>query len=247
MYIKKDKYAKEDKIFRGAYNYFKNESIYSEEVFDVYRDRKELSSHFVSEVHSRVSTGELLIVNVDYTISKDFVPQLVVINRSLGNEKVQETYRFNSKKNTITYIFEGSDETVEKEIATAPKFHIATPTACTSMLFLRSKKYDTTSKNLYTVFSAYNQWRFNEEPKAKTIGIQRLSLTPERLNIEGHVVQATQYKMFEDHESLNENEPVLAPSLNVWLSQHMTIPYIIHSDDGNKVVIKYLNNLSKDE
>ncbi|MCR9203927.1 MAG: hypothetical protein NXH75_05090, partial [Halobacteriovoraceae bacterium] len=68
-----------EKVYRGAYNYLKGDTLYAQEEFEVYKDRKELGMTFFAELHSRVATGELLTVFVDYVITKEYVPQKLVI------------------------------------------------------------------------------------------------------------------------------------------------------------------------
>ena len=62
-------YRKEDKIYRGAFTFIRNENNYAEEVFDVYRDKKDLSYHYVSEAIVKVSTGEVLNLHVEYSVN----------------------------------------------------------------------------------------------------------------------------------------------------------------------------------
>lgn len=242
--MKKDK---DNKIFRGAYQYYKNDSVYSEETFDVYRDRKENSLNFESQIHCRVATGELLSINVDYTINKDYVPQKVVIKRSLGSQESTEFYRYDSKRNVVTYIFQnkaGDEDMVE--LQTPPKFHITTPVASSSMLFMRAKKIDTTSKSLFSFISSTNQWTYEEKPYFHNVAAQRVSLGAEKMALGGHNVQATQYRLFEENEEKGEDGPP-KDLIRIWLSPYVTIPYVIRTDDGNRIQVKYLNNLQKED
>ncbi|MEX1100063.1 MAG: hypothetical protein WEB87_06535, partial [Bacteriovoracaceae bacterium] len=59
--VKKDLFPKPtgtcEKFYRGAYNYIKNDSLYSEEAFEVYKDRRDGAFYFLSQIHSRVATG----------------------------------------------------------------------------------------------------------------------------------------------------------------------------------------------
>ena len=89
------------KIFRGAYNYYQGESVYCEEAFEVYRDRKENQIYFLSQIHSRVNTGELLSVTVRYVINKDYIPVFVTVARNLGKESCQEVYDFDHKTGEV--------------------------------------------------------------------------------------------------------------------------------------------------
>lgn len=252
MFDKPTKHSK--KIFRGAYNYIKKDTPYAEEVFEVYKDGHELSMHFLAKLHSRVSTGELLNIDVHYVISKDYNPVMLVINRSLGQESVKEIFDYNPRKNIITYLFISEEEEVSREISTPPKFHLTTPVACSSMVFLRSKKFDSTSKNYYTFMSSQNQWSFEHSPHTHNVVVQRMSSTTENLVVEGNNLQAVEYKLTEDENSseakldVKSTGPLEPPqSIRIYLSPYITIPYVLRSPDGTKVQIKYLNNLSEKE
>lgn len=239
-------YKKEDKIYRGAFNYFRNENIYAEEQFDVYRDKKEQSLHFISEAVVKVTTGEILNLKVEYIINKEYIPLFVMIEKTMGKESSMETFEYNSRRNHLAYRFTNSknDEKTD-EIATAPKYHIATPTAASSMLFMRSKKFDASGKNSFNILVGQNQWDFKETPKFKNVILERASLTTEKMQIDGQSVQATQYKMYDEGTDFkNIKDP---QHIKVFLSQHGAIPYLIRTDDGTKIQIKYLNDLSEKE
>ncbi|WP_157679740.1 hypothetical protein [Bacteriovorax sp. DB6_IX] len=243
-----------EKIFRGAYTYMRNTNIYSEESFEVFRDKKEMTYTFVSELISRVSTGELLNINTIYKINKDYTPLYVDINRSLGNSAVNEKYEFDMRRTRINYTFTNNDgERHNCELTTNPKFFITTSASCSSMLYLRSKKFDNTGKNYYTIFTSNNHWQFNEEPSVKNIVIQRISQTSESLKVGKSNLDAIQYKLTEqilgneDGPADPHAPPAQENDIRIWCSQHMTIPYLIKDRDGTKIEVKYLNNLDKDQ
>lgn len=239
-------YKKEDKIYRGAYNYLRNDNIYAEEAFDVYFEKKESQYITVAESLARVATGEILTIRVEYVYNKEYIPTYVSIEKNMGKEFTKETFCYITKRNHILYNFENSQgENHEEEIITAPKYHIATPITSVSMLFLKSKKLDVSGKNSFNILYTNNQWDFKESPKFRNILIERANLTNEKMNIDGQNVQATQYKLYDaDTDFKNIKEP---PHIKVFLSQHGGIPYVIRSDDGTKIQIKYFNNLNKDE
>lgn len=239
-------YRKEDKIYRGAFHFFRNENIYAEESFDVYRDKKEQSFHYISEAVVKVTTGEILKLNVEYIINKDFIPTFVVIHKMMGKESTRETFEYNAKRNHIVYKFLNSkkDEHTE-EITTAPKYHIATPTAASSMLFMRSKKFDASGKNSFNILLSNNQWDYKESPVFRNVILERANLTTEKMNIDGQNVLAIQYRLFDESTDFkNIKEP---PHIKIFLSQHGGIPYLVRSDDGTKIQIKYLNDLNEKE
>ncbi len=239
-------YRKEDKIYRGAFNYYRNESSYAEEIFDVYRDKKEMSYHYISEAIVKVTTGEVLNLFVEYIVNKDYIPTYVCVEKNLGKEKTKEVYQYIAKRNHLLYKFINAKlEESNVEIVTAPKYHISTPTAASSMLFLRSKKFDASGKNSFNILIGHNQWEFKDEPKFKNIILERANLTTEKINIDGQNVQATQYRMFDDETDFKlVKEP---QHIKIYLSQHGAIPYLLRTDDGTKIQIKYLNDLTDKE
>jgi hypothetical protein len=239
-------YNKNDKIYRGCFNYLRNENLYAEENFDVYRDRKELTFHYISECSVRVSTGETLNIHVEYIINKESVPLFVFIEKIMGKEYSKETFEFNIKKSIITYTFKSShtEEHVE-EIATPPKFHITTPTAASSVLFVRTKKFDASGKNVYTVLTSTNNWDFVATPKFTNPIIERIGLSHEKITIDGQNVLATPYRMFDEStDFITEKDP---PHIKFHVSPHVGIPYTIRTDEGTKIQIKFLNDLSEKE
>lgn len=239
---------KVQKVYRGAYRYIKGNHVYSEETFDVYRDKKELTFTFISEAISRVSTGELLKIYTNYQVGKDFVPFNVQIKKELGKESSEEQFKLDDKKNILKYVFKSKRNKEVVEINVPPRFHIATPTSCTSMLFFLSKKFDATSKNYYTVLQSNNKWDYESPIVSKSLGLERISLTSETIYINGTELQAVQYKVFEDSKGL-DSAGMMSPqkSMNVYLSRYHAIPYSIKADDGYMVQIKYFNNLAGEE
>jgi len=238
--------ARGEKVYRGAYKYLKGENLYAEEEFEVFKDRKELGMTFFAEFHSRVATGELLTVYVDFTLTKDYIPQKLLIEKSLGKELVKEVFDFNPRNNVVDYLFMSKKGQEHLEIQVPPKFAITTPTASTSMLFLKTKKEDTTARNFYQVLSTTNQWKFEKAPFQQTIVGERTALASESIQIDGQSVQATPYKIY-DAKDLEENDDTGSAAFStVQLSKHSTIPYVVRSADNLKIQIKYLNDLDKD-
>lgn len=248
-----------EKIFRGAYSYSRNNNVYSEENFEVFRDKKEMTYIFQSEMISRVATGELLTIKTNYKINKEFIPLEVDIMRSLGSINVREFYEFDQKKTRINYTFTSEEGETQIDFPTNPKFFITTSATCTSMIFLRSKKFDATGKNFYSLYTSKNLWEYKEEPSLKNIVVQRASQTAENLKLDGNNLQAIQYRLQEfdaeaeaeaqKKQAQNKTTKVIstpADELRIWTSQHLTIPYLIKSNDGTKIQVRFLNNLSRD-
>ena len=231
------------KIYRGAYNYFRNNSLYSEEVFEVYRGKLDLCYHFFADIHSRISTGELFHAQIDFKITKDFVPSYVKIERSLGEHSVIETYTHIKQEKILAYSYRSNKDTQKININIPPFFHITSPAVCTSMIFLKSKKEKISEQNVYHLIQSYNNWEYEKAPQHKIIGIERVTNEIQYIQIGGHSVQASLYRLYDQDDSDDNKTP---PALKLHISRHATIPYIIESDDGTQVQMKYFNNLDTD-
>lgn len=233
---------KGDKVCRGAYEYFKRDTLYAEEEFEVYKDRKELNMSFFAYLFARVPTGELLTVYVDYILSKDYMPQNLYIEKTLGKSVIQENYAYDPKDNSLIYHYTGPKTQEQVTTTTPSKFTLTTPTTSTSLTFLKTKKEDTVAKNYYTIYGTNNNWTYEGPPSSKVVVMERVGIGQETLDIGGKKLQSTPYKLFDADDLDNDGESLTAPHLQVHLSKVITIPYIIKSDDGTKIQIKYLND-----
>lgn len=246
--------SKLKKIFRGCYNYFRDGQIYSEETFELFKDTKELNIVFQSQILSRVTTGELLKVEVEYVANKDWIPVKVSVQKNLGRDSVEETYKLDIKANHLSYVLKSKHSKDKQTMTTPPRFHISTPTAATCMLFFLSKKFDATTRNYYTVISSKNQWAYEHPLEVKTYALEKIGLGAEAVTINENEVQAMKYRLMEDvkEEQLNpkgkkDAEIIKPPSLTVYLSRHYAIPYRIEADENNKIEVKFLNNLQDED
>lgn len=239
-------YSKNDRIYRGCYNYYRNDNLYAEENFDVYKDKRDQTLHFISESVMRVSTGEMLNIHTEYITNKEFVPLFVYIEKIMGKEIAKEVYDFSPKRSVITYTFKNTkgDEHVD-EIMSPPKFHITTPTALTSMLFIRTKKFDATGKNTYSLVVSDNTWEYTAAPRFTNPIVERVGLSNEKVTIDGQNVLASPFRLFDEvTEFKSVKEP---PHVKIYLSPHNGIAYTIRSEEGTKIQIRYLNDLTEKE
>lgn len=239
-------YLKDEKIYRGSFNYSKNDVIYAEETFDVYRLKKDHNLAYISESIIKLPTGEILYINVEYVISKDLLPVFVMVEKSIGRNLARETYKYNIKNNTLDYTFHCSKNGDHNEIiALAPRYHIATPTAATTILFIKTKKFDSNGKNYYNILQSQNHWDFREVPSFKLVLLERENVSMEKLIIESQEVLATVYKLYEDLPDMPNGKK--HPHITIHLSPHASIPYLVTSEDGVRIQIKYLNDLGNSQ
>lgn len=232
------------KVMKGAYKYLRNNTIYCEETFDVYKERKENAYSFESALHSRVATGELLTMKVTYRFNKDYIPTFVMIERNLGENSIKEIYDYDGRRNVLKYSFlDKKGKYHDHELITTNKFYITTPCACASMAFLRSKKFDNTGDNVYSFWTSRNQWEFTAIPIVQTISVKKISTSYEPLTVDGNKLQSLEYRLWEsqDEGTANAEDPEF---IRVFLSKHVTIPYMIKDErDNTKIQIKFLNDL----
>ena len=236
------------KVLQGSYKYIKNNTIYSEESFEVFKEKKENSYYFESELHSRVATGELLTLKVTYKVNKDYIPYLVILERSLGENSIKEVYDFDIRKNVLTYnFFDKAGEQHTETLPTANKFHITTPCTSCSMIFLRSKKFDNSGNNTYTFWSSRNHWEFESAPTSQVITVKKISTGYEQLVLDTNKLQALEYRLWKENENLiaDKNSEAVEPKyIRIFLSKHLTIPYLVRDDEDNlKIQIIHLKDL----
>ena len=237
------------KVYRGGYEYLKNDNIYAEENFEVYRDPNDMGIHFVAQQMARVSTGEILRINLDYIVNKDFIPQFVSLEKILGKDHVKELFAFDKNVNAVLYDYESKTFKKQEELVVTPKFHISTPLGCTSALFIKCKKEDPTSKNVYLTLKSFNNWNYMTAPEMQVLTLQRMSTTSENILISGNNVAGLRYNIFEEEQE-DVNNPkkkvINPPVIKMVLSKYAGIPYTLQTNDGIKVQIKYFNDLEPD-
>lgn len=231
-----------EEIYKGAFQGIKNEGPFTEETFQVFRDNKEMSLHYQSEIDVRISTGELLKITVLYVVGKDWVPQSVLVTKMLGKNLVTESYKLDRHQNIITYVFDDGQKTNEVEITTAPRFHIATPSAATSTLFMMSKKFDNQGKNYYSVLTSKNLWEFEEDPVFVSTVVERLSLSNESIRLGGKKLSAIQYRLYGHHKNQTEKR-IKNENIKFYLSKHIGVPYLVNDEKGVTYQIKFLSQL----
>lgn len=228
--------------FTGAFEYISGDAVYSDENFHVYRNVREGSVIFESELLTRLESGELLKINSHYKINKDFIPEKVEIDKIMGKQIISESFKMNPKSNAITYHFQRGDVFNEYKISPPPRFQVATPTSLTSVIFLFTKKYDPTGKNFNSVMVSDNFWEYQAIPSMQYILAERQGTGLQTVNLKGKELKAYHYRLFtqEDHNRAQEIP------MNVYMSKHYGIPYLIQYKDI-KVQIRFLSELESGE
>ncbi|MBF0205654.1 MAG: hypothetical protein HQK53_02070 [Oligoflexia bacterium] len=225
-------------LLRGAYEYFSYKKVYSEENFLVYRNSKDSSLIFDSELLTRLDSGEFLKILLTYRLNKNWVPQEVLVDKQVGKKTSKEIFSMDFKKNILSYQFTNSDGYIkEVRLQVPPKYQIATYNTVTSFLFISSKKYDPTGKNFHNILVANNLLTYVLPPQMNYIVLERISNTPQNVRINDKNLKATIYKAYSQNSFEKKNEG----PLEIFISKHYSIPYMIECNKNIKIQIKFLH------
>ena len=235
------------KIYEGDFSYKKEKTNFSEETFEVYRNKEKMTILFISEVISRTVEGILFESRVSFLLSKEYIPTLVTIEKKMGKDHALEIYDYNEKNSSIEYQFINSSSKERREIATPTKFHIATPTSVCSHVFLMSKKFDTTHLNYYQVLKSKNTWNFEEVPEFIEVGARKEVKDPKGLRIGRHNLKCLEYVIFDVLPGETEKGHATKKGLMSYISPFHSIPYKIYDLDETVIEIKTLKNLLSEE
>ncbi len=234
------------KVYRGAYTYSVQGAEYAEETFEVFKDYRELTYRFVSQILSRVSTGELLKIDVDFTVGKEWTPVNVKVTKNLGKQTVYEEYLCDHEKNNITYRFTNSEGKVNESVCSCPpRFSISTPAACSNFIYLLSKKFDINGKNYYAVYSSKNHWEYEEGISQTTLSLHKDNPSSDPIMIGKTSLQGDEYIL--TTMSNNDSDDETKDIITAYISKHKSIPYRVEdAESGLVILVKYLNNLDPD-
>jgi len=238
------------KIYKGAYDYFDDKRKYAEETFEIFKDSQNHLLTFKAEVSGRAPNGEFLIINVIYSITERFSPIAVQVKKTMGKQTTTEEYLFDHTTNTMRYHFQSDKMLGEINLATKQRMHISTPSISTSLLFLKSKRFQNSAVNTYKTLISDNQWDLNYNLRLEDIAVERISATPIDLSLKGQNIQAMIYRLskFEYDGSSSKKPPTDKYHLDLYLSKHLTIPYKIEDPMGGKILeMRYFNSLEKSE
>ncbi len=241
----KSKSSEFKRLYRGAFEYVANGNIYTEEKFEIFKEKKTLENHYESELLTRVSTGEVLKIEVSFVINKEWIPLSIIINRTLGSNYIKERFSYTPRRNALYYTYDSPHNKKEETIITPPKFHIQTPAAVCCMTFIPSKKIDQTAENFYYTYVSPNDVTFKGKVYNKNIVLKRARLGElSSVQIGDNTLNATEYIIYDD---LGEDNKTTPPKMHVYLSKHMSIPYKLEVDKNNYIQIKYLNDFTENQ
>lgn len=238
------------KIYEGAYDYFQKKRKYAEETFEIWKEPQNHLYIFKAEVSGRAPNGEFLIINVIYKLTERFNPLAVSVKKTMGKQVTIEEYLFDNTANTMRYKFTSEKVLGEINISAKQRIHIATPSISTSLIFLKSKKFQNTGINTYKTLISDNQWDLNYNLRTEDISVERISGTPMGITVNEQNILAMKYRLskFDYVDNASKKPAQNKNYLDIYLSKHLTIPYKIDDPiNGKSLEIRFFNPLEKTE
>lgn len=234
-----------DTLFRGVFEFNHKDNVYSEENFSVHKARKDSTLIFQCEQMTRFLSGEILKLKLTYQLSKDWIPTLVLIDKFISDLHVIEKYQIQTKGPQLDYEFwsKYTHKHFHTSIPVPPRFQVATSCITTSCLFLGSKKYDPTARNYYNILTCDNSWECKHLPAMKFVIAEKLSTNTTEVKVKGTMLKSSHYRI----RAFSENSKVLQTPLNVYLSKHFLIPYLVEISEDITIRIKRLQEIENDD
>jgi hypothetical protein len=232
--------SKNEKLFEGTYQYFQQGQNYSQENFTVEHNEENGNMVFHAEIMSRVETGEFFKMQIHYLLNQFYVPQILTIEKSLGDRLAREAFEVDPAAQILRYTFKSgqSSHTVERPFSTT-KHLLAAPCFVTSALFTMSKKIDTTARTPVHFVTPKTGWEFIGPPDDKIMWVDLKTHDTDELEVGGMPLTASQFELH-DEDALSGN---VTSGAQLWVSKHYAIPYQLEEKDGATVVIRRLKKL----
>ena len=233
---------KSEKLFEGTYQYFLQGQNYSQENFSVEIQEETHEITYLSEIMSRVETGEFFKMHVQYVVNQFYAPQLITIEKSLGEKLAKEIFEIDHQNHLLRYTFKSNHASHTVERPFSSKHHIAVPCFLTSALFTLTKKIDTTSRTPVIFITPKNEWEFGGAPEDKVMWVDLKAHDTEDLIIGGAPLTASKYELHEEDALTGSGKP----GAQLWVSKHLGLPYQLEERDGAKIVIRKLKKLRQE-
>jgi hypothetical protein len=218
---------KADVLFEGSYLYFNKEVNYCQENFQLVQLKDLGYYHIYADILSRVETGEFLKVIVRFEMTNHFIPFFLRIEKSIGDQYVQESFRIDQAKQELLYTFEGPQLTQEFKKTHSSKHYLVTPAFSTSLMWTLSRKMNPIGRTPVTLVSSTNNWTYKSPPLDKTIFAEYKSLDVPDYKLNNTSLEASHLCLYEnDTSSTSADLPV-----EVFVSKHFAIPYQLIQGD----------------
>ena len=222
-------------LLEGSYLYFQKDVNYSQENFKLVQLAESQSYHVYAEILSRIETGEFLKILVRYEMNQHFIPNLVRIEKSIGNKYAQEIYRLDTSTQELHYSFQNSQMTQEFKKIVNSKHYLTSPAVSTAAMFSLSKKFDATGRTPVVLISSDNNWTYTAPPTEKVIYAEFKTREMQDYKLNNANLSASHLCLYEGDGAHGETDD----AVNLYLSKHFAVPYQLVSGD-QRIDIKNL-------
>lgn len=220
--------ANSETIVEGSYNYFQSDKLYSTENFKLLRKLDSQILYFDAEILSRVETGEFLKVKVYYEFSTNMTPQVMKIERSLGDRHSIERFQVAHLEQLLHYEYSTDTDSFKITRHHSPKHYLSSPAVCTSAAFSLSKKIDATDRTPIMLVTGYDSWDVYDAKPLESVIFAELNIKDNEFEINNQTLQAQSLLLY-PQDSLSQGSG--GENVELILSKHYAIPYkVIHKD-----------------
>lgn len=222
-------------LLEGSYLYFQKDVNFSQENFKLIALPETQSYQVYAEILSRIETGEFLKILVRYEMNQHFVPNMVRIEKSIGNKYAQEVFKVDTVSQELHYTFQNSQMTQEYNRPFNSKHYLTSPALSTTGIFTMTKKFDATGRTAVVLLSSDNEWTYTGPPTEKIIYAEYKVRDMDDFQLNGNALTASHLCLYEADSSSNSS----SPPVDLFVSKHYGIPYKLQQGDL-KIVIKNL-------
>jgi hypothetical protein len=225
------------KLINGTYTYYNKGKTYSEESFRVFMEVEEKFHIFESETMTRLHTGELLKLEVEYVLNKKHLPETVTLKKTIGKTLVREVFNCNWTNHFLSYEIHTPQGLRRQKKEMSGLYHISTPTACLSLICTFSRNMNLYGRTRYVYAVSNNTWEFKQPMTEEDFYIELASNDPIPFSLKGKSMSGKKYQMYKHDSSDNINEePVI-----FYASKYLGIPYLVQIGEDIRIEINNLN------
>jgi hypothetical protein len=224
------------KIVEGNYTYYQDDKPYSEESFIVYQHPDNDSYLFMTEVISRLESGELLRINTSYELSSSYIPIDVVVEKRVGTKIVTETYKYVRIDHKVTYVFSSDEENKGMDKDVPGNFSISTPSFSTSTLCLLQRSLNALGRTKYNMLLSPNDWSVKGKITDDGVYFEQKASGNQKLMVKGKELEGKIYRMYKYDITENKKED----PIEFFCSKHFNIPYQVLIPGGVRIEVNKL-------
>jgi hypothetical protein len=214
-------------LLEGSYFYFEKGSNYSQENFKLIQQLENKNYQVISEVLSRIETGEFLKINVLYEMNPQFLPLHVRIEKSIGNNYALEDFKCDHHAGQLHYLFQNGTPQQEFHRPITSRHYLAAPSFASSCLFSLSKKFDATGRTPVNFISSGNDWTYVSPPNEKIVYAEWKIKDMDDFKLGDASLSASHLMIYQNDSS---NADIEQP-VSFYVSKHFGIPYqMVHGD-----------------